>query len=62
MAIDGRLGPERRDAAPAPRPSGPPRAPWVPPRIVRHGSIRHLVRGISGMTTDSFGMPGKRKP
>jgi len=41
---------------PAPR-----RAAWSPPRIVPHGSMRHLVRGISGFLTDTFGMPGMRK-
>ena len=41
---------------PAPR-----RAAWSPPRIVAHGSMRHLVRGISGFLTDTFGMPGMRK-
>jgi hypothetical protein len=48
-------------AAVAREPANSPRAAWSPPRIVVHGSMRHLVRGISGFLTDTFGMPGMRK-
>jgi hypothetical protein len=30
-----------------------PRSSWVPPRIVDHGSIRHLVRAASGGFPDT---------
>jgi hypothetical protein len=43
----------------APEPTA--RARWTPPEIVHHGSIRQLVRGISGFLTDTFGKPGMRK-
>ena len=51
-----------QDSGRAERPSGvpPPRAPWTPAEIVHYGSIRHLVRGISGFKADTMGMPGKR--
>ena len=53
----------RRKIDPRPQmPSGQRiRAKWAPPKIVRHGSVRHLVRGISGFLTDTLGMPGMRK-
>ena len=56
-------GDPRRDLNPRPQtPSGQRnRAKWVPPKIVRHGSVRYLVRGITGFLTDTFGMPGMRK-
>jgi hypothetical protein len=41
---------DRRDAG-SPRAdssAAPQKAPWSAPRIVDHGSIRHLVRGGSG--------------
>jgi hypothetical protein len=38
----------------------PRRAAWQQAEIVDYGSIRHLVRGISGFKADTMGMPGKR--
>ena len=49
-------------ATPRPVPaSRASREPWTPPKIVRHGSVRHLVRGVSGFLNDLLGMPGMRK-
>ena len=53
--------PKSGSGAATPRPVSALRAAWAPPKIVRHGSVRHLVRGISGFLTDTFGMPGMRK-
>ncbi len=36
------------------------RAPWVPPRIVCEGSLKHLVRGASNKKGDGKGNPGKK--
>ena len=53
--------PKRSVGAATPRPISAQRGAWAPPKIVRHGSVRHLVRGISGFFTDGFGMPGMSK-
>ena len=43
---------QRREAA-------SPRAPWVAPSVVDHGSIRHLVRSATGPQLDSIKTLGK---
>jgi hypothetical protein len=39
--------------APASSPGAAGRASWVSPRLVDHGSIRHLVRAASGGFPDA---------
>jgi hypothetical protein len=45
-----------------PKPARPKRRPWVEPRIVRHGAVKNLVRGASGVLGDAgAGGVGKRQ-
>jgi hypothetical protein len=45
---------DRREPDPArSEPPASERKTWSPPRIADHGSIRHLVRGISGPFPDT---------
>ena len=60
-ASAGAATPRPVSASHASRESREPREPWTPPKIVRHGSVRHLVRGVSGFLNDLLGMPGMRK-
>lgn len=44
---------EARDAKPR-------RGRWVAPRITDHGSLRHMVRGTTGILGDKGGPLGRR--
>ena len=40
--------------------SQPKRGRWVAPRITDHGSLRHMVRGSTGIFGDKGGPLGRR--
>lgn len=53
--------PQQPNPSPRSEPRPAVRAAWVKPCVSLQGSVRQLVRGISGTLADSFGMPGSRK-
>ena len=48
-------------AKPLPENPPPAKAAWVAPRLEDLGSLRHLVRGASGLISDG-GSPTSKKP